>query len=1020
MKRKNIRQGSPRFWRRGLSLLVALAVFLPALGGLSGIWAGATVSKNETLPTNVIFQVPETVWLAGVNDTAETDTIVNYSNWGTTGVQASNAGKVYFACAGTTGNVTITCSDLSGVGSLSGAATGYTGTIPAGAASNVSTSPNEGALCEWKATYTYNGVACESYAYSWVYQISNKVAGAAGQSWATWSNYYVTGAIFAARGFHEVGANPSTNTNGLDGQVTSAAAAKHPTNWLLGDISSGTAGYAGYHDIYEVGELYLSTTKGATVVPSGAGVVHAIAGTGSGMRNTYFQVSGGWGKITVDTSRFSNLNQIPGLKLMLAVCRMHKSNDTSYHTCKANETGMIRWPEGTDIAPSTGFKTNGLGVKYNAPFDLASTAGSKTYNGRWAFDCGGGDWVGLDLLFAVQPTAVDKAPIRTAIANAMKIPYSYGGGSLVADQTAYLSQLKAAYEKLGNPKDASESASIAAAALADLTVTEKYYLNGTQTAEGDINFVTAPVHQATVKRGGSVTATRDQIYGYDYEYMTIKEGTGAAVRQGTYNTTATKSNVQGNIEICYYYQPIRYKIHYNDAAAQSNITLPSAAGTYAAFGSSFDFHNGYANSTLVNQNWLQAPGRVFKYFSPNRASQWTDDGIGYTQAGGIWTYGSPVLNYALMSKFYTYSGGGYTTVSSTKDAAAPKDYATGNVQPAERHIWVEGSWVGGVPYTVAYNKGSAAGASGSDLTGSSATMPGWGGTFGETSPATTIALNGSTTQFTRPGHSYAQWAVNADGSGTAWATGTAPALSAVLNTQTDAVKYPATTAAQTIYLYPVWTLNTYKIVYNNNTGAGAIADGSFQYGAANYTVAVDTNMSKTGYHFVGWSTTAGTDGAGGAVLCGASAAMTGTALYSALAAEQKGNGGILTLYACWEINSYQVRFLDPRTTPTATEIANHTYSHGQSLSAWSDIPTSFGGAAIMGWYKDAALTQAVTLASHIVPTDGLSVYAKFASISAPTLDLLAQQYQQRVGSGSSENTEQMYALASDTKAAVNA
>jgi len=88
-----------------------------------------------------------------------------------------------------------------------------------------------------------------------------------------------------------------------------------------------------------------------------------------------------------------------------------------------------------------------------------------------------------------------------------------------------------------------------------------------------------------------------------------------------------------------------------------------------------------------------------------------------------------------------------------------------------------------------------------------------------------------------------------------------------------------------------WTANTYKIVFNANSGDGTMADQSFTYDTAQNLKA--NTFTKTGYNFDGWTT------------------ENGGTNYSAeqslinLTAE---NNAVITLYAKWKIAKYQVNF----------------------------------------------------------------------------------------------------------------
>ena len=96
-----------------------------------------------------------------------------------------------------------------------------------------------------------------------------------------------------------------------------------------------------------------------------------------------------------------------------------------------------------------------------------------------------------------------------------------------------------------------------------------------------------------------------------------------------------------------------------------------------------------------------------------------------------------------------------------------------------------------------------------------------------------------------------------------------------------------------VTLYAVWEPVKYTVKFDSNGGSGTMADLEMTYDA--YTALTKNSLTKTGYHFMGWSTTAG----------GAVEYTDGQSIRN-LAYE---NGKTVTLYAVWEINVYTVTFL---------------------------------------------------------------------------------------------------------------
>lgn len=158
-------------------------------------------------------------------------------------------------------------------------------------------------------------------------------------------------------------------------------------------------------------------------------------------------------------------------------------------------------------------------------------------------------------------------------------------------------------------------------------------------------------------------------------------------------------------------------------------------------------------------------------------------------------------------------------------------------------------------------------------------------------PAVTV----SSTVPTRAGYSFAGWNTAANGTGTSYASGS---------------QYAAfdTTSGATITLYAQWTPNTYTVAFNNNTGSGTMPNLSMTYGTAKNLTS--NTFTKTGYHFLGWSTSS----------TATTPTYTNTQSVNNLTTSQNGT---VTFYAVWEINTYTVRFLDENSSVIKTENVNH-------------------------------------------------------------------------------------------------
>lgn len=109
-------------------------------------------------------------------------------------------------------------------------------------------------------------------------------------------------------------------------------------------------------------------------------------------------------------------------------------------------------------------------------------------------------------------------------------------------------------------------------------------------------------------------------------------------------------------------------------------------------------------------------------------------------------------------------------------------------------------------------------------------------------------------------------------------------------TQVTADTKVAITATQTLYAH--WQANTYTVVFNGNGNTGgSTATQTLTYDKAEALTA--NGFTKTGYHFVGWATSA-----------------SGSKVYSdkQSVTNVAGTNASVTLYAIWEANEYTVVF----------------------------------------------------------------------------------------------------------------
>ena len=224
-----------------------------------------------------------------------------------------------------------------------------------------------------------------------------------------------------------------------------------------------------------------------------------------------------------------------------------------------------------------------------------------------------------------------------------------------------------------------------------------------------------------------------------------------------------------------------------------------------------------------------------------------------------------------------------------------------------------------------------------------------------------VAANLTSNTFTKTGYTFAGWNTAADGSGTSY---------------TDAVSYSFTSSTT---MYAQWTINSYSVTFDNNTGTGSMSIQNSNYNvAANLT---GNTFTKTGYTFAGWNTSA--DGLGTSYTDAVSYSFTSS----------------VTLYAKWAINSYTITFsVDGGSSVTAI-----TQNYGTSVSAPS-APTKTGY-TFDGWYSNAGLTSAYTFTT--MPASDIMLYAKW------TINSYAVTFDNNTGTGSMSIQNSNYNVAAN-------
>lgn len=157
-----------------------------------------------------------------------------------------------------------------------------------------------------------------------------------------------------------------------------------------------------------------------------------------------------------------------------------------------------------------------------------------------------------------------------------------------------------------------------------------------------------------------------------------------------------------------------------------------------------------------------------------------------------------------------------------------------------------------------------------------------GNTGGSMSSMTNIGYDDSKTltanAFTKTGYTFNGWNTKADGSGKSYADKASVSMLSSAN-------------GATVTLYAKWKANSYTIKFNANGGSGSMSDLAMTYDTAKNLTA--KSFTRTGYDFLGWSTS--------------STATTAT-YADKESVKNLATSGSVTLYAVWKIKTFTIAY----------------------------------------------------------------------------------------------------------------
>ena len=591
--------------------------------------------------------------------------------------------------------------------------------------------------------------------------------------------------------------------------------------------------------------------------------------------------------MTIDVSRYTNLNQIPNISLGIMVTDDEDSSDGGAWFV-ANYTGtptegddrdyfknntspaQAIWDRysanhdiaenGTYSAPAAGDEAEG--VKYNGkwPKALSTSAGTSTYYvgaGYFNHD-GSGSHYGGDTIWNVSElrmkvTRYNKATLRTAVQHAINAAATLN--------TAFYDRTNAIWVNYTNLFHA---ASLSLTKL-DGTFSVQAVVNGstvTYTNPSTLATALTSAVDSLLSGTGRVEnrkATQSNIALQDrgdgtYAYAQLLGGT--ATRTATFTTyqtvTFTADSIPG-----YTFVGLLQTQNVPTVVVGSSANYPSSF-TSSATGATFS--GSTVKYTHTDVTGTDGNGNLYYsyYYVANRYT------VHYNPNGGTGSMADQQFTYNVAQNLFenTFTRNGYTFAGWATSATGSKAYNDGQsvnnlTTSANGTVNLYALWTAET-YDILYDT--------------------VGGAI-EGSPMEHYNINTAVTlpNATRVGHSLVNW--RADGSGN-WGPMTYSA-GVPINGKYGTVKFTA-----------VWKANNYSVAFNKNGGSGTdMANQSFVYGVSQDLTACA--YSRTGYVFRGWATT---NTASDPVYADKETVQN-------LTSE---NGAVVTLYAIWGTTSYSI------------------------------------------------------------------------------------------------------------------
>ena len=562
--------------KRGLSLFLAFALFFTTISvgiGSEVVSRTAVPVKDSvskaTVSTALTFYVPELIYLTPSIAANSARTFKYYVDSNTSGVldtqKAKTSGTVYFYCANAT-NISISLSGCSAytLGSSSAAGTTLSTTITAGTlAAGLSQGYTTNLI--WTVTYKVNGENRTAYGLTVCYAPQVSVVATAIRTYnsdGTGGGDKADLQAFAwISGVHGcgTGGNYQANTSGsyilapLLGTVTSTTSNTGCVSWFFAQ----TNGWSRYHDWSGGDDRYTANINSPT------------------------------GTLTVDTSRYSNINQIPNLTCGHAITHTGNMDGGKYKNYASNfsPNGQTGWQYADATSTDNGWQNNVITgypgyIFWGSTADVSVTNGVQRNDNMWdqaissydnirlkvaGWGNNNGEYNAYSCLVNVNMTKVNKGTLRSTVRQYVNMGLQdddYPAGTW----STYITALQDAAARLGNPTATDTSTTAldnAYNALVGNTFAANIYH---RSADGYVY----QNENLTFNSGDNVTFAPNSYTGYQ-----VSSASGETT--GTGSTTVY--NRRSAVSQTYNYSPITYTIAYNGNGSTGGSTA-SASHTY--------------------------------------------------------------------------------------------------------------------------------------------------------------------------------------------------------------------------------------------------------------------------------------------------------------------------------------------------------------------------------------------------------------------------------------------------------